>query len=169
VVFYSSLGLCQAVPDYQIKAAMLYHFTQFIEWPPEKPDGVFVICVAGDTAVRTSLEELIRGKFVGSRSIQVKQIKEAREIHACHEVFLSSSLSAKTPLYLAGAHELDVLTVGEQPGFRDQGGMIELFLDDNRIHFDINEQALRDGHLRASSHLLRLARRAEPIRSGGAP
>jgi hypothetical protein len=48
--------------------------------------------------------------------------------------------------------------------------MIQLFLEDNRIRFDINEQALRDSHLRASSRLLRLARRVEPaVRAGGAP
>jgi len=156
------------MPDYQIKAAFLYHFTQFIEWPAEGAAGLFVICLAGDQALSNPLDELTRGKHVGTRSIQVKQIKQPEEARGCQVMFLSSSLKTKAPSYLAAVHAMDVLTVGEHTGFRGQGGMIELFLEDNRFRFDINEQALRDAHLRASSRLLRLARRTEPTRPGGA-
>ena len=157
------------MPDYQIKAAFLYHFAQFVEWPAEDASELFVICVAGDLPLRTSLEELTRGKSVGSRSIQVKQIKGPEDARSCHLMFLSASLNPKATRYLAAVHALDVLTVGEPPGFRDRGGMIELFLEDNRIRFDISQQALEDAHLRASSRLLRLARRIEPARAGGTP
>jgi len=169
-LFSASLAPCQpAMPDYQIKAAFLYHFTQFIEWPREEANEPFVICVTGDKALRRSVEDLTRGKSVNARSILVKEIKEPDEAHSCHLVFLTSSFNRRLTRYLAAVHALDVLTVGEPPGFLDQGGMIELFLEDNRIRFDINEQALRDAHLRASSRLLRLARRVETGRAGGAP
>jgi hypothetical protein len=170
VVLGASYAFCQpAMPDYQIKAAFLYHFTQFVEWPAEVTSGSFVICVAGDAALRSSLESLSRGKSVGSRPIQVKPITAPEQAHMCHLVFLSSSLNMKAPRYLAAVHALDVLTVGEPPGFRERGGMIELFLEDSRIRFDVNEQALREAHLRASSRLLRLARRIDPAASGGTP
>lgn len=170
VVLCATVATSQtALPDYEIKAAFLYHFTQFIEWPSQNTDRLFVICVAGDPALSASLDELIRGKYVGERAIRVKQIKQPGDTHACHLVFLGSSLNAKAPTYLAAVHALEVLTVGEEPGFRDHGGMIELFQQDNRMRFDINEQALRGAHLRASSRLLRLARRVEPARPIGAP
>jgi hypothetical protein len=169
-ILSSPLAPCQpAMPDYQIKAAFLYHFTQFIEWPTGEANEPLVICVAGDNALRRSVGELTRGKVVGSRAIEVREIKEPEETHTCHLMFLTSALNPKLPRYLAAVRALDVLTVGEPPGFLDRGGMIELFLEDNRIRFDINEQALRDAHLRASSRLLRLARRIEPARAGGAP
>ncbi len=169
-VLGSSLATCQpTLPDYQIKAAFLYHFAQFVEWPTEEANDPLVICVAGDSTLRSSIQELTRGKFIGARAIQVKQIKGPEETHSCHMMFLSSSLNPKATRYISSVHALDVLTIGEQPGFRDQGGMIELFLEDNRIRFDINEQALQDAHLRASSRLLRLARRVEPGRAGGTP
>jgi hypothetical protein len=166
-VLWSSAAPCQAtLPDYQIKAAFLYHFTQFIEWP-SSGDDLFAICVAGDRALRGALEELTRGKLVGTQPIRVRQITDPGEAHACHVVFIGVSGDAKRQQFLAGVHDLDVLTVGEEPGFRAQGGMIELFLEDNRIRFDINEQALREAHLRASSKLLRLARRLEQAHAGG--
>jgi hypothetical protein len=167
-ILYPALAPCQpALPDYQIKAGFLYHFTQFIEWP-SSGDDLFAICVAGDKAVRASLQELARGKLVGSRPIRVRQIAEPGEASGCHIVFIGASIGANRQRFIAAVHNLSILTVGEQPGFQDQGGMIELFLDDNHIRFDINEQAIRDARLRASSRLLRLARRVEPARPGGA-
>ena len=167
-LLYSASALCQtAIADYQIKAAFLYHFTQFIEWPPTTED-LFAICVAGDKAVLASLEELTRGKLVSKQPIRIRQISDPGEAPACHIVFIGVSANARRQQFIDAVHKLGVLTVGEQPGFQSQGGMIELFLDDNHIRFDINEPVLREAHLRASSRLLRLARRVEPIRPGGA-
>lgn len=150
-----------ALPDYQVKAAYLYHFTQFIEWPLPTDNSPFLLCVVKDGAISAALEQLTRGKTIGSHPLKVDKLNAAAEIRACRVLFVPVSETARTQEYLQAVAESGVLTVGDHPEFRRSGGMIELFLEDQHIAFRLNIQAMQRAHLIASSRLLRLARQTE--------
>jgi hypothetical protein len=145
------------LPDYQVKAAFLYHFTQFIEWPAEGSD-VFLICVASSSATTTSLQQLTKGKFVSSLPIRIAEVGRPAEVRNCRILFIAFSARPRLQEYLAAAHNSSTLTVGEQSGFIDSGGMVEMYLADQHVGFRLNAEEIQRAHLLASSSLLRLAR-----------
>lgn len=146
------------LPDYQVKAAFLYHFTQFVEWPAPGNADPFLMCIAESPRTSSSLAELTRGRSVGPRPIRVTQVKASEDLHNCNVLFIAACSGLRLQQYLASVHDLTVLTVGEQPGFVQAGGMVELFQHDQRIAFTIGADAMQKVHLNASSKLLRLAR-----------
>jgi len=158
----SAQGTAQPpLPDYEVKAAFLYHFTQFVEWPLPNSNDPFFICIVNSSAISGSLEQLTQGKFVGSHPIRVTQVKNPGEVHACHVLFVGACSTTRLQQYLASAHDANLLTVGEQGEFLSAGGMVALFPQDQHIAFALDAEAIQRAHLSASSKLLRLARSPE--------
>ena len=141
--------------EYRVKAAYLFNFARFVEWPATAlGNGPFRICVAGRNPFGTVLEETVRGEEIAGRPIEVRVILEPEA--GCHIAFIARG--AATPAYLRAYHGAAVLTVGEVDGFINEGGIINFVLEGNNVRFEIgNEVAHRSG-LRISSRLLRLAR-----------
>lgn len=148
------------IPDYQVKAAFLYHFTQFVEWPLPNNRDPFLMCVADSPATGAALEQLTRHRFVEAHPIQVLRVTASSDVHNCRLLFIAVCSKTKLQQLLANVHDLSLLTIGEQSGFVDAGGMVELFRHDERIVFTISPEAMQKVHLNASSKLLRLARPA---------
>ncbi len=142
--------------EYEIKAAFLYHFARFVDWPPDKSKGDLVVCVRGGNPFGTALTKL-EAKSAGTRTLTTRQVTGESEISACHILFLSSTAETPIPQLLAGVPSEGVLTVGETDTFVDDGGMIRLFAADNNIRFEINREAARRAGLTISSRMLRLA------------
>jgi len=164
----SSLVRAQ-IPNSDIKAAFLYHFTQFVEWPALDAGGMFTICVAGDQATTIALRAWTRDKFVGSHPIQTLVIDGPSEARGCHILFIAACPNPRLQQYLRSVRDSGILIVGEQPGLLETGGMVELFLQPQRVAFRINTEAMQRAHLRVSSRLLQLARGArESLSVGGA-
>ncbi len=143
-----------------VKAAVLYHLTQFIEWPGENASDVYQICVAGSTATTDALEHLTEGKLVRSHSIRIKPIAGPLEARGCRILFIAACAKLRLQQYLTSVRDSGILTVGEQPGFLDSGGMIELFFQGQRVGLSLSSDAMQRSHLTVSSKLLRLNRRA---------
>jgi hypothetical protein len=165
-------GLCLAVTpgplaaqkgpsEYEVKAAFLYNFARFVEWPPDAPgrdERPFVVAVLGDDPFGDALDRTLAGKTVASRPIAVRRLSSPEEAQHANIVFVSSSEKAQISHVLRVLGGARVLTVGEMSGFAEQGGMIGFRTENRRIRFDINaDQAHRAG-LRISSQLLKLAR-----------
>lgn len=148
-----------AMPDYEIKAAILYRFTQFIEWRLPDSNAPFLICVADDPTTAGTLEHLARGKSVGRHPLKVRGIRDATEAQPCRMLFLGAAAGPLLQQYLQAVSS--ALTVGEGSDFINSGGMIELFVEDRRMAFRMNLPALQRAGLNASSRLLQLAHRAE--------
>jgi YfiR/HmsC-like len=140
--------------EYQLKAAYLFNFVKFIEWPPGAAAGPLVICVAGHNPFGGVLEETIRGESVNDRMLSTRVISMPDA--NCHVVFLPYDID--TTAYLRAARDAPTLTVGESPAFIAHGGIVNFIAEEGRIRFQISQAAAARADLRISSHLLRLAR-----------
>jgi YfiR/HmsC-like len=140
--------------EYQVKAAYLFNFAKFIEWPPAAQSGPLTICVAGQNPFGDVLEETLRGEMVNGRPLAMRVI--AGPEPSCHVVFVPQG--AGTTAYLRAAQGSPILTVGETADFLSEGGIIRFVLEAGKVRFQIDSKAAERAELRISSHLLRLAR-----------
>jgi hypothetical protein len=150
--------------EYQLKAAFLFNFAKFVEWPPEAFAEVrspLVIGILGKNPFGDGLERTIHGKAISSRPLIFKPISDPAEATNCHVLFISTSEKARMPEILQGLRGASVLTVGETDHFTEDGGMIGFVLvttqEGNKIRFRINDEAARNAGLKISSKLLSLA------------
>jgi hypothetical protein len=147
----------QEIPlEYRIKAAYLYNFVKFVEWPARASTGPIVICVGGKNPFGDVLAETLRGETVNGRSLQARVILEPDP--GCHVLFVPEGANAGA--YLRAAKGTPTLTVGEAPDYLDQGGIIRFFVEEGNVRFEIDSDAALQHELTISSRLLRLGRRA---------
>jgi hypothetical protein len=150
-----------APSEYQVKAAFLYKFTRFVEWPIEafpSPSAPFVLGVIGDNPFGPELDRAVKGKDVNGHPFVVKEIKNVTDAKMCQMLFISSSERRRLPQILSALGTLPVLTVSETDRFLASGGIINLFMDENKVHFEISDATAKRAGLRISSKLLYLAR-----------
>jgi len=100
----------------------------------------------------------IDGKSVQGRTLRVRRGLRPLEIKSCHVAFIAASEERRIPELLRAAAKAPVLTVGDSDGFAEGGGMIGLINADNRVQFEINNDAAQRANLKIGSQLLRLAR-----------
>jgi hypothetical protein len=147
--------------EYDLKAAFLFNFAKFIEWPAgsfTSPQSVFTICVLGRDPFGHVLDDNLQGKMIKDRPIAVRRLKDKTEARNCQMVFVSSSESAQLAEVLESVRGTSVLLVGDTNGFAAAGGTIELTLEGNRVRFTINTDAAGRAGLIFSSKLLVLAK-----------
>lgn len=154
-----SEGPTEGPSEYQVKAAFLYKFAKFVEWPdtPEEQKGPISICVLGKDPFKHSLDRVIEGKTIKCRRIVVNRISDSTLARSCHVLFISSSEAEHFDAILNTIRVWSVLTIGEFDGFEARGGMIRLLMDGQRVHFQINANAAASAGLKISSKLLRLS------------
>jgi len=159
----------QSATEYQVKAVFLYNFAKFVEWPsdPGGSSGPISICVLGDDPFDGILDQAIKGKTVNGRELVIKRFKQVGEAAACQIVFISSSNKKVLRPILESLIRAGALTVGETEGFAQLGGVINLTLEDNRVHFEINVDAAQRARLKISSKLLSLAKIVRDEKKGG--
>ena len=146
-----------------IKAAFLYNFTKFVEWPQtafSDASAPFRVCVFVDAGFRRDVEEMLKGETIAGRTLRVVT-PEANEIKGCHLAYFGSGDADRSAQVLSAMRGVPVLTVGEGSRFLQQGGVISFVLEDNRVRFDVNKQAVDRAGLTVSSKLLRVARNVE--------
>ncbi len=148
-------------PEYEIKAAFLYNFATFVEWPssafPEK-DSPFTVGVMGKDPFGTGLEEAFQGKTVNGRRIVVRRGADLKDLGACQLLFVSGSEADRAPKILESLKGRPTLTVGDMGGFAAMGGCINFTIEGPKIRFEINPGVAKRSGLTVSSKLLRLAR-----------
>lgn len=144
-----------------MKAAFLYNFGRFVEWPPTAPDEDFAVTVLGADPFGRVLDETLRAKTLGGRRVVVRRIARIEEVGRSRVLFIGDTLSGRLPETLRRIHAQPILTVGEMEDFNQAGGMIRLRTEGNRIRFDINPKPAREAGLKFSSELLKLARIVE--------
>ncbi len=147
--------------EYQVKAAFIYNFIQFVDWPSSAfPDAraPIIVGVIGEDPFGGALEQVMRGKAVNGRNLAIRRCDNVDQVDGCHVLFVGGLDGEHRAAALARAATGGVLTVGETDDFTRSGGIIQFFLDDHRIRFEINARAAEQAHLTISSKLLRLAR-----------
>jgi len=152
-----------AASEYAVKAAFLYNFTKFVEWPPNAFSGErsqFRVCVLGEDPFGKSLR-VIGDESVAGRRVSLLQAEEIRQPEDCQILFISRSERDRLSQILADLGEAPVLTVGDSGGFLDQGVIINFTLENGKVRFEINQEAAERAGIKISSKLLRLATRVK--------
>jgi hypothetical protein len=148
------------IEEYQVKAAFLFNFAKFVEWPAQafkNANEPIEICVLGPNPFGSSLDQAVQGKMVGHRTFVVREVLDAQQASDCHIVFVSAAGWTRSRAVLGDIKKCCILTVGETGEFIDGGGMINLRLENARVRVEINPDAAERARLRISSKLLSLA------------
>ena len=144
------------VQEYEVKAAYLFNFARFAEWPVSKDDRNLQLCLIGRDDFGGSLAAL-EGKSVQSRTLRVRRVL-LEEIDGCHILFVSESERRRLAMILSMTETQSVLTVSDIDGFAEKGGMVGLQLVDQRVQFDVNLGALYSANIKLPAQVLKLAR-----------
>jgi hypothetical protein len=155
--------------EYQVKAAFLFNFAKFVEWPADafaKPQDPVAICILGTDPFGESLDQLVRGETVNGRPLVVRRPRQFLEVRECQILFLAAEERAHQSKILSVVEGASILTVGEGDGFLADGGVIRFVLEENRVRFEVNLAAAEASRLKLSSKLLRLARSVQPPQPG---
>jgi hypothetical protein len=145
-------------PEAQVKAAFLYNFARFVDWPQARRGGSVVsLCLLGAEPFG-GYADALNGRPVGAGTLTVRRIARPPDAAACDMVFLPNAEAARLPALLDAARGRRLLTVGETPGAAAGGLVINFYLEQNRVRFEINIDAAQRTGLSINSQLLRLAR-----------
>lgn len=151
--------------EYQLKAAFLYNFAKFVDWPPSAfTNGTqpFVVGVMGENPFGKDLENTIHNKNINGHTIVGRAVVSISDARQCHILFVSNSESKRLHEIFEGLRGATVLTVGENEKFIASGGMINFIVEGRKIRFQINDATARLAQLKISSKLLSLAVPASP-------
>jgi hypothetical protein len=150
----------QAVGEYELKAAFVYNFARFVEWPAQAfkdPGDPIKVCILGENPFGHALDNALQGKLAGTRTFVVEQISDSRHAIGCHILFVSASERKRVRAILESVTS-GVLTIGDLDGFAAQGGVVNFTLEAGKIRFEINVAAAGQQGLRVSSKLLSVAK-----------
>jgi hypothetical protein len=152
----------QTSPDEaQIKAAFVYNFLKFVEWPAESfhgPQDPFVVGIVGEGDTADATERFLGAKQVGPRPIVVRRLKWDQALTGVHAIFVAEHDSKRVRRVLEAAAAVSALSIGEGEDFTERGGVIGLLIDDRKVRFDVDTDAAQAAGLRISSKLLALTR-----------
>jgi len=146
--------------EYQVKAAFLYNFTKFVEWPSQhftNEDRPLVIGVLGRNPFGGQLEQITRGRRVNGREITIAFIDTAAAAAAADLVFVCAGEESRFEAMSTALRQAQVLTIGESPRFADVGGMITFLREADKVRFAVNLDAAERAGLKISAQLLKLA------------
>jgi len=146
-------------PEYDIKAAYLFNFAQFVQWPPQafsSPGAPLVIGILGSDPFGGKLDRIVRGEVVRGHRLAVRHYGGVGELKGCQILFIPKTESGRVGEALAAVRGSAVLTVGDSDHFVAQGGMIGFIMAGTSVRFQINSSAAQREGLTISSRLLRL-------------
>jgi hypothetical protein len=146
--------------DYDVKAAYLYNFGRFVEWPGKvaaTQGGSFTVCVLGQDPFGPSLDATLAGETIGGKAVVARRISSAQESDNCQILFLSLTEASRLNKIITDLNKKPVLTVSDMPQFLKSGGMIQFVLEEKRIRFEVNLTATQRAGLTLSSELLKVA------------
>lgn len=156
----------EVTTEYEVKAALLYQFTQFVEWPPQafpRRTAPLVIGVLGADPFGDLLDKLVEPEQGNLHPIEVMRCRNLDDARRCHLLFISSSERANLPQIVAALGELPVLTVADFDGFLRHGGMVRFRTTSrNKIRLQVNLAKAKAGGLTFSSKLLRVVEIVAP-------
>lgn len=156
-------------PEDEVKAAFLYNFAKFVDWPTQafaNSSTPIRFCVLGDDRFGETVSNTLQEKSVSGRPVVNSRLQSPAQARPCHVLFVSPENPEALKLALEAIRGLPVLTVSESADFLRLGGMINFVLEEGRVRFEINLEAAERHHLKLSSKLLAVAR---VVDVGGGP
>ncbi len=158
------------ITEYEIKAAFLYNFAKFVDWPEEiagTDSGKIYIGVLGQSPFGGVLEKIVQDRRIDGRTIVIKEFKRLQELDFCHILYISNSESRRLRRIFGQLSKENTLTVGESNDFLTKGGVIRLVNKRNKVRFEIDLEAANKAQLTISSRLLKLAENLKGTHTNG--
>lgn len=154
--------IAQSVTEDSVKAAFLYRFTDYVEWPaPALQTSQFTIAVLDDPSVAADLEHIVAGHQVKGRTTQVKLIHHAKEVADAQIVFMGPGDADAHRRFITHLSGRPVLIVTDESEGLEEGSTVNFMLVDHKLRFEISLTAAARSGLRISSELLSVAARVE--------
>ena len=146
--------------EYQIKAAFLFNFAKFVEWPERsaQSEAEFVVAILGEDPFGKELEEELEKKTIQDRKLVIKRVATVQEAAGAQLLFVSASERHALAAILAAVKDLPILTVSDIKDFAQHGGMLGFSADEKKVRFHVNARAAEQAGLKISSQLLKLAK-----------
>jgi hypothetical protein len=162
VVFCASTLLAQTTgKEYRIKAAFLFNFAHYVEWPPDAfkdANGPLTYCTIGDDPFEGVLDESLNAKSVGTHPLRVQHLKAPENFQGCQILFIGANEKKRITAILETLKQAPVLVVGESSHFVLQGGTVGFLSEENTIRFEVNLDAAQRARLNISATLLSVAK-----------
>jgi hypothetical protein len=146
--------------EYEVKAAYLFNFGRFVEWPTKiaaTKGDTFAICVLGQDPFGAALDATIAGETIAGKNVVARRILKPQDALNCRVLFVSSSEESRLKDILPVLHDASILTVSDIPQFTRRGGMIQFTLEGSRVRFEVNLTPAQEAGLTLSSELLKVA------------
>jgi hypothetical protein len=155
--------------EYQIKAAFLGNFIQFVTWPTNaftSQSAPFCVGVLGDDPFGSALEQTVQGETADHHKIIVRRCQRMGDCKDCQMIFVCRSQEKNFGAILDALASSPVLTVSDMRGFGRRGGIISFYLEGNKVRFEINLMAAQRDKLKISAQLLNLGKIVESAEGG---
>jgi hypothetical protein len=146
--------------EYQLKAAFLFNFTQFVEWPSEslsEPSTPLVIGILGEDPFGSYLDEIVANEKIDTHPLEIRRFRAESDVTQCHILFINLKGNAAQSEVFTSLKRKSILTVGDTDRFIRNGGMIRFVNENNKIRIRIDLEATKQAGLTISPKLLRLA------------
>jgi hypothetical protein len=151
--------------ELRVKARFLYTFGKYVDWPPDtfgSATNAVVIGILGKDPFGGILDETVAGKAINGHRVNIRRFQRVEDIETCHVLFISASEKEQLPNIRSPLAGRKILTVSDLDGFFQTDGQIHFVMQDNRVRFDINLEAIRRAGLKLDANLIREARRVIP-------
>lgn len=146
-----------APTELQVKAAYLYKFGAFVQWPNAAASNAFSICILGRDPIGPVLDSTISGEALGDKKLTATRVSTPQEAAHCQILYVGITEESRLRSILPALSKLPILTVSDIPHFVDRGGMIQFVLENGRVRFDVNLASTEKAGLTLSSQLLKVA------------
>ncbi|MES2126915.1 MAG: YfiR family protein [Pseudomonadota bacterium] len=149
----------------QVKAAYLYKFAGFVDWPEgsfARPDSPLLIGVAGSDTLAGDLEQMVGGRSVNGHTITIRRVRRGESLAGLHILFVGGSDRALASDLLAAARGQAVLTVTDSEEGFAQGSMINFVVAEDKLRFEVALRQVNTARLRISARMLAAAHRVQP-------
>lgn len=170
ILFLAPVITLSQLEEYVIKAVFLERFTRFIEWPDSvnMPDTSkpFVIGIVGENPFGATFNDLYATRKIKNRPVQIRRIDNFNQINNCHLIFISKISKTKLDQILPITKNSPILTIGDSENYAKYGVLINFYVIDGKVRFEINETASRSSGLKFSYLLLKTAVIINPIGNG---
>jgi len=149
-----------APTEYEIKAAFIYNFAKYVEWPENNDldsGEAFIIGVLGADPFGALLDQIARSKTIGDKPIVIRRFEHVEDYTPCHILFVAASEHDRLPAILEKLAHSPALVMGDTAGFAHAGVAVNFVIERSKVRFEINPAAATRAGLKISSKLLRLA------------
>ena len=153
----ASKTFAQEKPLHEVYSAMVFNFTKYVQWPDNTESGDFVIGVVGNEEMFKTLSTWYSGKAKGAKKYLIKSFKNASEVSECHIVFIDRSKSGEFESIQGRVKGKGTLIVTDRNGLCAKGSGINFKTVDNKLKFELNQQAIEASNLKVSSSLVSMA------------